>query len=216
MGELTILVGTAATLGLIHTVLGPDHYVPFIALAKARGWSRRRALGVTFACGLGHVLSSVVIGAVGLLFGVAILKLEFLESARGEIAGWLLFGFGLAYTVWGIRRALRKGRSAPQAMTVEGGKSSVTPWVLFIIFVLGPCEPLIPLLLYPAARLSLAGLLAVAGTFSAFTVATMLALAYAALRGMSLVPQMRLERYAHALAGFAILACGAGIQLLGL
>ena len=32
----------------------------------------------------------------------------------------------------------------------DGG--SMTPWVLFTIFLFGPCEPLIPLLMYPAAK----------------------------------------------------------------
>ncbi|GAJ16419.1 unnamed protein product, partial [marine sediment metagenome] len=30
--------------------------------------------------------------------------------------------------------------------------SSITPWALFAIFVFGPCEPLIPILMYPAAK----------------------------------------------------------------
>ncbi|GAI12193.1 unnamed protein product, partial [marine sediment metagenome] len=30
--------------------------------------------------------------------------------------------------------------------------TSLTPWILFIIFVFGPCEPLIPLVMYPAKK----------------------------------------------------------------
>ena len=32
------------------------------------------------------------------------------------------------------------------------GRTNLTPWALFIIFVLGPCEPLIPLFVLPASR----------------------------------------------------------------
>ena len=53
--ELLVLVATAASIGFIHTLLGPDHYLPFIVMAKVRGWSRSKALGVTSLCGLGHV-----------------------------------------------------------------------------------------------------------------------------------------------------------------
>ena len=38
--------------------------------------------------------------------------------------------------------------------------------ILFTIFVFGPCEPLIPILMYPAAKSSVAGMLLVAGVFS--------------------------------------------------
>jgi len=33
--ELLILTGTAASIGFLHTVFGPDHYVPFVVMARA-------------------------------------------------------------------------------------------------------------------------------------------------------------------------------------
>ena len=125
MSEFWILIGAAATLGFAHTVLGPDHYVPFIAIAKARNWSNRRALGITLVCGIGHVLSSVLIGAAGILFGIQLLKLEALEAVRGNIAGWLLFGFGLAYMIWGIRHALKKTVPSLGKIDRDASKSSI-------------------------------------------------------------------------------------------
>ncbi|MDB4582328.1 hypothetical protein N9164_04185 [Draconibacterium sp.] len=62
-----ILILTAASLGFVHTVLGPDHYIPFIALSKARNWSLPKTLGVTALCGIGHVLGSIAIGLIGVL-----------------------------------------------------------------------------------------------------------------------------------------------------
>ena len=35
MESILILVITAASIGFIHTVLGPDHYIPFVATSKA-------------------------------------------------------------------------------------------------------------------------------------------------------------------------------------
>ena len=37
--ELIWMVLAAAALGVVHTLLGPDHYLPFIFLSRARGWS---------------------------------------------------------------------------------------------------------------------------------------------------------------------------------
>ena len=105
--ELAVLVGTAAAIGFVHTALGPDHYLPFIAISKARGWTARKTLLVTAACGVGHVLSSVVLGFVGIGLGVALFRLEAIESFRGDAAAWLLIAFGFTYLVWGLHKAFR-------------------------------------------------------------------------------------------------------------
>lgn len=212
--ELLLLVVTAATVGVLHTIVGPDHYIPFIAMAQTRNWSSRRTALVTALCGLAHVGSSVVIGLGGLYFGANVLKLQALESSRGEVAGWLLLGFGIAYMIWGFRRAIRP-RVSMKAMPEES-RGSLTPWILFTVFVFGPCEPLIPVLMYPAATASLFALIAVTTVFGLFTIGTMLTVVLASNHGLSLLSTPRIARYSHALAGFAIAICGAGVQFLGL
>jgi hypothetical protein len=95
-------------------------------------------------------------------------------------------------------------------------KQSLTPWVIFIIFVLGPCEPLIPLIMYPAARENMAGVFAVTGVFGLVTVLTMTVLVAFSLRGLESINLKLFERYYHAVAGSAILACGLGVSFLGI
>ncbi|OGR40904.1 MAG: hypothetical protein A2X35_02945 [Elusimicrobia bacterium GWA2_61_42] len=220
---------TAASLGFIHTVLGPDHYIPFVALAKARAWSRTKTALITFLCGVGHVASSVLIGLAGIWLGTAVSRLEWVEGLRGDAAGWLLLSFGLAYMVWGIKKALKNekhshghshggpehahghGHDAEHAHP-HGEKASVTPWALFIVFIFGPCEPLIPVLMYPALKTGLGLALAAAAVFSIVTIATMLASVFLLLWGIKLFPVERMERYAHALAGFAVFACGVAVK----
>jgi ABC-type nickel/cobalt efflux system permease component RcnA len=231
-----VLAGTAAGIGLIHTVIGPDHYLPFIVMAKARKWPLPKTLTVSFLCGLGHVLSSVILGFIGLALGIAVTRLEGVESLRGGLAAWLLIGFGLAYFVWGLRRALRNrphkhlhvhpseaehehdhAHVAEHCHPhVEEGKANVTPWILFTIFVFGPCEPLIPLVMYPAARHDMAGVALVAAAFGLTTILTMLAIIALSSWGLSFVRLGRLERYAHAIAGAMIFVSGLAVQLLGL
>ena len=62
---LLSLTGAAAAIAFTHTITGPDHYLPFIVMSKARKWSLWKTSWITFLCGLGHVLSSVVIGEIG-------------------------------------------------------------------------------------------------------------------------------------------------------
>ncbi|MDP6965675.1 MAG: hypothetical protein QF551_00165, partial [Candidatus Marinimicrobia bacterium] len=59
-----ILLITAALIGFIHTLIGPDHYLPFIMISRARSWSLRKITFVTFLCGMGHVLRSVILGLI--------------------------------------------------------------------------------------------------------------------------------------------------------
>jgi sulfite exporter TauE/SafE len=233
--ELMALLITAASIGFFHTLLGPDHYVPFIVMAKSGRWSRRKTATITFLCGVGHVLGSVLLGLVGIALGLAVAGLEAVEAVRGGLAAWALIAFGTVYFAWGLRRALRNVPHAHahshlgglvhththvhtdghvHAHPSKGGK--MTPWILFTIFVLGPCEPLIPLLMYPAAEGGPFDVAIVAAVFGGATVLTMMTVVLLAVRGMALFPFRSAERYVHALAGFAIALCGVAIRFLGL
>lgn len=255
--DLALLLLTAASIGVVHTLLGPDHYLPFAALSKARAWSPARTAAITAACGVGHVLSSILIGAIGIAAGTAVERLVQVEAWRGDIAAWMLFGFGLAYLAWGVKRALRGGthshphvhadgtrhshdhdhRLAPHvhphvaAMPATGSLSYApvakqaghavalaTPWTLFIIFVFGPCEPLIPVLMYPAAQAQWLAVAAVCVTFGLATIATMLLAVFGIRRGLDALGARAhgMEKWSHAIAGATLSACAAAILFLGL
>ena len=234
--ELSALVITAASIGFLHTALGPDHYLPFIMMSWARKWSRTKTIVITFLCGLGHIASSIVLGMIGVSMGLAVKKLELIESSRGNIAAWLLIAFGLAYLVWGLRRAYKNkphihthihtGTSEhghPHGHHSEHGhvhngtsSSSITPWALFVIFVFGPCEPLIPILMYPAAKIGFFGVLLVVLVFAAATIATMLGAVLLASSGVNFLPLAKVQRFSHVIAGATICLCGLAIQFLGL
>src|SRR5690606_14515834 len=114
------LLGTAATVGCLHTLVGVDHTLPFVVLARANRWHLAKLWSVTAGCGLLHVLSSVVIGAVGIGLGVALERLAWIEELRGNLAAWMLIGFGAAYAVWGLVRA-KRGRRHNHAHVHEDG-----------------------------------------------------------------------------------------------
>jgi sulfite exporter TauE/SafE len=236
--ELRALVLTAASIGFFHTLLGPDHYLPFIMMAWARRWSTGKTALITVICAIGHIGSSVVLGFVGVAFGLALKGLVGTESIRGDLAAWLLTAFGLAYFIWGIRLVYRRHphqHRHPHLSDAEhphqhvhthlgehahvhdtDSAKTVTPWVLFVIFVFGPCEPLIPLLMYPAAESGMVDLLVVTAVFGLVTTSTMLAAVLLGRAGVDFLPLKKVQRYSHALAGASILLCGLAILFLGL
>jgi sulfite exporter TauE/SafE len=211
--ELTVLLVSAASIGFFHTLLGPDHYLPFIVMGKARKWSITKVTLVTSIAGLAHVGSSVVLGLLGVAFGIAVNRLEIFESVRGSIAAWMLIAFGLVYFVWGIRKAIKDHSHEHHHMDKE---RDITPWILFTIFIFGPCEPLIPLLMYPAAKYSMLGVILVVIVFGLITISTMLGIVLISIYGTNIINIHKMERYAHALAGGIILFCGLAIKFLGL
>ncbi len=232
--DLQILIGTAFSIGFIHTIIGPDHYLPFIMIGRAKQWGLGKTLILTVLSGLGHVIGSVLLGLLGVLLGTALGLLENIEAIRGDIASWLLVGFGIAYAIWGLRIGLRSVEHSHDHQHnatedhqhshhhlgkhahIHGDPKSITPWALFIMFVLGPCEPLIPVLMYPAAMGSWMDLGIVTFVFGATTIITMTAMVALVSAGLMRINLGFFEKYAHAMAGIIIAISGLAIRILGI
>ena len=230
--KISALALTAAFLGFFHTIIGPDHYLPFVMMSWARKWSWVKTTVITVLCGLGHIASSVVLGLIGVWLGLVLKKLTIVESFRGSIAAWLLIGFGLVYFVWGLRRAYRnrphehrhfhdsdlrhahKHSHDQEHAHVhdDRNKVSIAPWALFVVFIFGPCEVLIPTLMYPAATSGWTGVIVVTSVFGAATIATMVGVVLLVRAGVNFVRLSIMERFAHAIAGATICLCGLAIQ----
>lgn len=232
--SLLILTTTALTIGFLHTLIGVDHTLPFIVLGRSRGWTLRRTLGVTFWCGLAHVATSVLLGAVGIAAGIALDAMGWLQEVRGELAAWLLIGFGMAYATWATVAHLRGRRHAhvhrhadgtvhshehdhaSEHLHVHEGANRMTVWSLFIVFALGPCEALIPLLMAPAAAQHWGWVFIVTGAFTLATLATMMTTVAMGYLGLSPFKLGRLMPYGNVFAGLAIALSGLAIQVLGI
>ena len=233
--SLWLMAVTALSVGFLHTLLGPDHYLPFIVLSKARGWNARKTFIITLLCGIGHVGSSVILGFIGIAAGISLNRLVAVEAFRGNIAGWLFVAFGLVYMIISLRNLYRKQRHTHSHFHLGGMAHehehnhtsghvhvhetepvSTTPWVLFLIFVFGPCEPLIPLVMYPASKNDIHGVVVVSLLFATVTIVTMLSIVFAFRMGLNRISLKPLEKYNHVIAGAIILVSGLAIQLLGL
>jgi len=106
MDYTTITVGAAVSVALFHTLAGPDHYVPFVALARSRGWSHGKLVAITTVSGLAHVSSSILLGLAAALLGAAFASVEQIRELAGSAAGYGLVALGAVYAAWGLWRTL--------------------------------------------------------------------------------------------------------------
>lgn len=229
--ELSILLATAVSVSVLHTVAGPDHYIPFIAIGKSKGWNLSRILFWTLICGVAHVFSSLFLAIIGIGLGYTIGHIEWIDGLRGGIASWALFVFGVLYFIYGLYSVYHNKTHKHfdiyddgsvyvfehnhSKMTYASPRKKVTPWVLFIIFLLGPCEALIPLLTYPVIQESTFNLVSLMAVFLFFTLLTMVVMVVLIYFGHALVKTDWLEKYMTPIAGFSIAMCGAGMLFLG-
>ena len=234
------LTATAAGIAALHT-LAPDHWMPFAALGRAQGWSRGRVMRTTAVAGLAHVGASIGLGLLGLGLGYALDGIQLLQAGRGDTALYLLIAFGSAYAVWGLWRARKwhhghghedgsvhahpheghhhhgsdHGHHHSEGGRRGGAARKMTTWGLLVVFVLGPCEPLIPIM-FASFAFGWWGIIIPAVAFAVTTIAVMVALAALAHAGFQVIRARWLDRYAHATSGAAIALTGVLVLALGI
>ncbi|MDD4938994.1 MAG: hypothetical protein PHE18_04995 [Candidatus Omnitrophica bacterium] len=207
---LWLLLASTASVAFFHA-LAPDHWMPFAAMAKAQNWPRSKLFWITLISGIGHVGISIIFGIIGILLGFSLSRLKALEGHRGEVALWLLIGFGIAYMLWGIKKARQKNQKSMD----ESKTKTMALWMLFAVIILGPCEPLIPLV-FLGYNYGYTGIAAVSAVFSVITIAMMLSQSFLAFKGVQLIKYDFAEKYSHALAGLVIALTGVSVMILGI
>ena len=205
-----LLLLSTLSIGFLHS-LAPDHWMPFAVIGKAKKWSKTKLMTVTFVSGIGHVGSSILLGCIGILLGFSLSHMTAVEAQRSAIGLWLLIGFGVAYTLWGIKRAHDYKHEHIDTKDID--KKTVTMWTLFAVFVLGPCEPLIPLM-FLATEYGWAGILVASLVFSVVTIFMMMIQTMLAYFGIQLVRHDIADRYSHAFAGLVIVLTGVFIMFI--
>ena len=206
------LLAAAVSVAFFHS-LAPDHWLPFVSLAKGGRWPMHKLGWVTLLAGIGHVASSLLLGLLGLWAGLALHRMQGMEAWRGSVAIWLLIGFGVAYILWGLKHAQHHH---PHITVEEAVRAYAVRrmWMLMAIMVFGPCEPLIPLM-FLAYQHGLWTVVWVSLIFSAVTVGMVVGQSCLSFAGVRLLNTPWMERYAHALAGLVIVLTAVVVLVTG-
>ena len=209
-GYLVLMMSTLS-IAVLHS-LAPDHWMPFAIIGKARKWSNIKLVFVTLVSGIGHVGSSILLGVLGIALGFSLSHLKAVESQRTQIGIYLLIGFGVAYMLWGIKKAREYKHEHSHTHNISS--KTVTLWTLFAVFVLGPCEPLIPIM-FLATDYGWSGIALASATFSVATILMMIGQTLLARYGIQMIRHDIAERYSHAMAGLVIALTGGFLIFLG-
>jgi hypothetical protein len=93
-GPQALLLGSVAAVGVLHTLV-PDHWLPIALLARQQGWSRAETGWAAARAGLGHVVSTLLIGFAVWLGGAALAErfgasIDIVSSAAlVAFGGWI-------------------------------------------------------------------------------------------------------------------------------
>jgi nickel/cobalt transporter (NicO) family protein len=224
---LTTVAATGFTVAFFHAAI-PTHWLPFVLVARARGWGRGKAIAVLALAGLGHVGLMSALGLAVAWFGF---QLEEKVGWFPWFASGLLFAFALFYfwRQWdgtGICHHHAPG-SHHQASEHCADEHEHSHWQeeladsplvsaqagdwtavggLFVMLTLSPCEGFLPIYL-SGVQFGWRGFIVLSVILAAATFAAMTLFTWLALVGFDRFRLKTFERYEAGLLGtlFAVL-----------
>ena len=217
---LASIAVTGFVVAFLHAAI-PTHWVPFVLVGKARGWSRVHTIGVTALAGLGHVMLTGLIGLAIAWFGFE------LEESFGHVLPLATATVLLAVAAYfGWRQWQGQGvchhhppgsEHAPSAacghehehdhaQTHWDAELKDTPLVkedrgnwaaisgLFVMLTLSPCEGFLPIYL-TGVQFGWRGFWVLSAILAVATLAGMTLFTWLTLVGMDRFRLDRFERY---------------------
>jgi hypothetical protein len=178
---LASILGTGFAVAFLHAAL-PTHWLPFVLVGRAQGWSRGRTLAVAGLAGLAHVAFTIVLGLGVVTLGIEIHR-RFAEVLPALAAGVLLLlgGFYVLRTLAGAPAHAHAGAAPPPGRGRRFASDGAAMGSLVLMLTLSPCEAFLPVYLSGAAYgwgaftlLSAALLLATAAGMLLFTLLALL------------------------------------------
>ena len=208
MAPASLLVGTVAAVGVLHTLV-PDHWAPIVVIARQRRWSLMHTLRAAALAGFGHVTSTLLLGVVLWLLGATVAAhyghVVNLVAAVALIA----FGLWIAFTGWrevhaGAAHAHdhKDGRDHDRRADAPGQRTA-----LLLILGSSPMVEGLPAFL-AASAYGFSLLVVMAVVFAVSTIVTYVLMTGAAARGLAAISLGPLERYGEVFSGLVVAAVG--------
>ena len=225
-----VLAGAAITTALFHTLI-PDHWLPFVLIGLARGWSGGRAALWSGLSALIHVAFSLLLGLAGVAVGQGTAHLA--GEAFDRISGLLLVAFGSIYAFYAHLKGGHFHIGGERVHRVAGGTghdhahehacpqdaeiadaalitppSGKSPFYLAAIVGLNPCVLVLPLLV-KAPQYGATAILMTSLAYGLATLGMMAGLVWLAVHGGRRLEMPLLHRHGEMISGLGIALVGA-------
>lgn len=219
---LATIAVTGFTVAFFHAAI-PTHWLPFVLVARARGWSRGKALLVVIFAGLGHVALTTLLGVGIAWFGFQV------DAHVGAAFPWLAGGVLVLIGLYYFWRQWRGGgichhhppgshhqpsehcghedehshwddelKESPLISRASGDWAAVSG--LFVMLTLSPCEGFLPVYL-SGVQFGWPGFFVLSGILAAGTLLGMTAFTWLTLVGLDRFKVKNFERYEAGLLG---------------
>ncbi|HUZ50601.1 MAG TPA: hypothetical protein VMW12_12820 [Candidatus Dormibacteraeota bacterium] len=97
--QAALLVLAVVAVGILHTLV-PDHWAPIALLARQSGWTRVQTARAAFIAGFGHTVSTLAIGIIVWLAGVAFAERFGRDVSVASSLALIGFGGWIAISSW--------------------------------------------------------------------------------------------------------------------
>lgn len=209
MSGIYALLGTALVAALAHALL-PDHWLPYVLSAKARGMSVKQTMAMTAAGAVAHLVSTVIVGLLFTLAGSAVAAN--VSTGLERIVGFIVIGLGAYFVFKGWSKY--HGHHHHNHMDEENGHGhshsharAGSTYGLGVLLGARPCAEAIPIFLAASTRGVFSSLAAI-GTWVIATLLAMVGIVWLSLRGLETARFAWFERNSEIIAGIVIIAVG--------
>jgi len=205
-----LLIIAVGVVGVLHTMV-PDHWAPIALMARQRGWTRAQTARAAFGAGTGHVLSTLALGLIVWLAGLAVAaKFGYWIEIISSLA-LIAFGLWIAFSGW---REMREEQAHEHAHAHghdhhhhDHGHSHGQSTALLLILGSSPMIEGLPAF-FAAGKFGIGQLIVMSLVFAASTIITYVVLCVASVAGLERVNLGPLEHYGEVLSGLFIAAVG--------
>ncbi len=204
-----LLVAAVVTVGVAHTVV-PDHWLPIAVMARNDGWSRAHTARAAAIAGFGHTVTTLAIGAVVWIAGVALAVRYAQLASLLSSAALIAFGLWIAIAAWLEVRSESGGADGSRHHHGDPGTVRRPNSRMTLLLILGssPMVEGIPAF-FAAARFGPALLAVMAVAFAVSTMTTYVVLCVYAGDALQRLRLGTFERYGEVLSGAVVALVGA-------
>ena len=203
MNHQALLLFAVVAVGVLHTIV-PDHWAPITLLARQRGWTRGQTARAAFIAGLGHTLSTLAIGLVVWIAGLAFaVRFGHYVSIASSLA---LVGFG-AWIALSSLREIREEHEGHHDRERDAAKQAGSRMTLLLILGSSPMVEAIPTF-FAAAKFGAGFIFLMSLLFAASTIVTYVTMCVYSTSALRSVSLGKFEEYGEVISGAFIALVG--------